>query len=65
MKKLKGAMVVMVTPFTESGEVDEKGFRKNIDWYISEGIHGVICTGSIANLPTSPLMNSRKSSTLR
>ena len=58
MKKLKGTMVVMVTPFTESGEVDEKGFRKNIDWYISEGIHGVICTGStseFANLTVDEL----------
>ena len=58
MKKLRGTMVVMVTPFTDSAEVDEKGLRKNIDWYISEGIHGVICTGStseFANLTVDEL----------
>ncbi|SDP82597.1 dihydrodipicolinate synthase family protein [Desulforhopalus singaporensis] len=46
MKELKGTMVVMVTPFTEDGRFDEQGFRSNIDWYIAEGIHGLICTGS-------------------
>jgi 4-hydroxy-tetrahydrodipicolinate synthase len=53
MNKLKGTFTVMVTPFTEDEELDEKGFRKNIDWYIEEGIHGVIClgsTGEFANL---------------
>ncbi len=39
-------MVVMVTPFTEDEQIDEQGFRKNIDWYIEEGVHGVICNGS-------------------
>ena len=46
MKKLKGTMVVMVTPFTEDEQIDEQGYRKNIDWYIEEGVHGVICNGS-------------------
>jgi 4-hydroxy-tetrahydrodipicolinate synthase len=44
---------VMVTPFTEDEQLDEKGFRENMDWYIAEGIHGVIClgsTGEFANL---------------
>ena len=43
----------MVTPFTPDEELDEKGFRRNIDWYIEEGVHGVIClgsTGEFANL---------------
>jgi 4-hydroxy-tetrahydrodipicolinate synthase len=46
MGKLKGTFTVMVTPFTQDEELDEKGLRENIDWYIEEGIHGVICTGS-------------------
>ncbi len=44
---------MMVTPFTADEQLDEKGFRENIDWYIEEGIHGVIClgsTGEFANL---------------
>jgi 4-hydroxy-tetrahydrodipicolinate synthase len=53
MEKLRGTFVVMVTPFTPDERLDEKGFRENIDWYILEGIHGVIClgsTGEFANL---------------
>jgi 4-hydroxy-tetrahydrodipicolinate synthase len=53
MKTLRGTFTVMVTPFTPNEEVDEAGFRKNIDWYIAEGIHGLICTastGEFANL---------------
>ena len=46
MKKLKGTYVVMVTPFKENEDLDEKGLRANIAWYIREGIHGVICNGS-------------------
>jgi 4-hydroxy-tetrahydrodipicolinate synthase len=46
MKKLKGTFVVMVTPFTDNEALDEKGLRQNIGWYITEGIHGVICNGS-------------------
>ena len=46
MKKLRGTFVVMVTPFTENEDLDEKALRQNIDWYIQEGIHGVICNGS-------------------
>lgn len=58
MKKLHGTMVVMVTPFTSKDKFDEKGFRKNLDWFISEGIHGVISTGStseFANLSVEEL----------
>jgi len=46
MKKLRGVFTVMVTPFTSDEKLDEKGFRENIDWYVEEGIHGIICLGS-------------------
>lgn len=36
----------MVTPFTANGEVDYEGIRKNISWWISEGVHGLIPLGS-------------------
>jgi 4-hydroxy-tetrahydrodipicolinate synthase len=53
MEKLRGTFTVMVTPFTPDEKLDKKGFCANIDWYIEEGIHGVIClgsTGEFANL---------------
>ena len=46
MRKLKGTFVVMVTPFKQNEDLDEKGLCENIGWYIKEGIHGVICNGS-------------------
>ena len=53
MEKLRGTFTVMVTPFTPDEKLDKEGFCANIDWYIEEGIHGVIClgsTGEFANL---------------
>lgn len=44
--KIKGALTVMVTPFTEDDKFNEKALRGNIDWYIGQGIHGLVCTGS-------------------
>jgi 4-hydroxy-tetrahydrodipicolinate synthase len=58
MKNLRGTMVVMATPFNEDGQFNEQGFRENIDWFIAEGIHGVICTGStseFANMDTEEI----------
>ena len=46
MQKLKGTIVVSVTPFTTDDIIDEKGYRDNLDWYIGEGIHGICCAGS-------------------
>lgn len=45
MKELKGTFVVTATPFTTEDNLDEKGLRENIDWYIKEGIHGIVCAG--------------------
>lgn len=46
MKQLKGSFTVLVTPFTRDDEVDERGLRANIDWYIEQGTHGLDCSGS-------------------
>ena len=59
MKKLRGVFTVMVTPFISDEKLDGKGFRENIDWYIEEGIHGVICLGSTGEF-ASLSINERK-----
>ncbi len=59
MKKLKGVFTVMITPFTSEGSIDENGFRGNIDWYIKEGIHGVICLGSTGEFATLSIEERR------
>jgi 4-hydroxy-tetrahydrodipicolinate synthase len=46
MAELQGVYVVMVTPFAANGDVDHEGIRKNISWWISEGVHGLIALGS-------------------
>lgn len=42
----KGVYTVLVTPFTDEGQVDVKGLKKNVEWQISQGIHGVAAIGS-------------------
>ena len=41
-----GVFPAMVTPFTEDGSFDETSFRALIELYISEGVKGVVVTGS-------------------
>ena len=37
---------MLVTPFTAGGEVDVAGVKKNVEWQVSQGIHGVTAVGS-------------------
>jgi 4-hydroxy-tetrahydrodipicolinate synthase len=47
MKPLNhGLYVVIVTPFTDTGRIDQEGLRTNIEWYLELGASGIICTGS-------------------
>ena len=46
MVELRGVFVVLVTPFTAEGEVDHQGMRRNIEWLIGQGVHGLIPLGS-------------------
>src|SRR5437764_3259105 len=46
MAQFPGIYVALITPFTESGEVDYSRLREHVDWLISEGIHGLVPTGS-------------------
>lgn len=53
LKTLKGVYPALITPFTKSGEIDEAGFRRNIDYVIAGGVDGIIpcgCTGEAATL---------------
>jgi 4-hydroxy-tetrahydrodipicolinate synthase len=43
---LRGSIVPMVTPFTESGEVDDGALRDLIDRAIEAGSHGISVTGT-------------------
>ncbi|MCL4744434.1 MAG: dihydrodipicolinate synthase family protein [Burkholderiaceae bacterium] len=42
----RGNFPAVVTPFTRSGEIDEKKFVANLELLVSEGAHGVVVSGS-------------------
>jgi len=46
MRPFRGTYTVMVTPFTQSGEIDTAALRNFVRWQIAEGIDGLIPLGS-------------------
>jgi 4-hydroxy-tetrahydrodipicolinate synthase len=46
MEGLAGTYIAMITPFASDGALDGTGLAKNIDWWIAEGVHGLIPLGS-------------------
>lgn len=50
--KMKGAWTALVTPFTETGDIDWATFEKSIEFQISQGITGVLPVGTTGESPT-------------
>ncbi len=48
----KGSMPALVTPFTDSGAVDEKAFVDHVNWQIEEGSSGLVPVGTTGESPT-------------
>ena len=48
----KGSFVAMITPFTESGKVDEKGIGKLVEFHIKNGTDGIVPCGTTGESPT-------------
>ncbi|MDO9417481.1 4-hydroxy-tetrahydrodipicolinate synthase [Pararhizobium sp.] len=48
----KGSIPALVTPFTETGAVDEDSFVAHVEWQISEGSHGLVPVGTTGESPT-------------
>jgi len=48
---LKGALTALITPFSDTGSIDEKAFRNLIEWQIKEGIHGLVPAGTTGESP--------------
>lgn len=46
MSKLQGVYTVMVTPFKQTGEVNYQALKKQAEWQVSQGIHGLLPLGS-------------------
>ena len=52
MTQFRGAFTALVTPMTESGEVDYDGFRRLIEFQLTEGIDGIVPLGTTGESPT-------------
>ena len=50
--KFQGAFTAMVTPMKEDGAVDYEGFRKLVDFQISEGVDGLVPLGTTGESST-------------
>ncbi len=48
----KGSFPALVTPFDDSGALDESAFTAFVEWQISEGSHGLVPVGTTGESPT-------------
>jgi len=52
MTNFGGAFTAIVTPMTESGEIDYEGFKRLVQFQIAEGIDGIVPMGTTGENPT-------------
>jgi 4-hydroxy-tetrahydrodipicolinate synthase len=52
MKKMRGVFTAIVTPFDQTGELDEKGLRHNLRFQIKNGVDGIVVLGTTGESPT-------------
>ena len=52
MTDFRGAFTALVTPMKETGEIDYEGFRKLVQFQITEGIDGIVPLGTTGENPT-------------
>ncbi|MCM3698804.1 dihydrodipicolinate synthase family protein [Paenibacillus macerans] len=52
MPRFEGVYVAIVTPFTDSYEVDYKRLAELCDWLISQGVNGLVPAGSLGEYAT-------------
>ena len=50
--ELEGAFTALITPFNDSGALDEKGLRANVNFQIEKGIAGVVPCGTTGESAT-------------
>jgi 4-hydroxy-tetrahydrodipicolinate synthase len=58
--RLTGCGTALVTPFKESGELDEPALRAFVDWQIKEGVHFLVPCGSTGEAATMSLEEHRR-----
>ena len=48
----EGTYVAMITPFDNKGDIDEEGFRLNINYLIDKGVNGLVGAGTTGESAT-------------
>jgi 4-hydroxy-tetrahydrodipicolinate synthase len=48
----RGSIPALVTPFTDTGKVDETSFASHVEWQIKEGSSGLVPVGTTGESPT-------------
>jgi 4-hydroxy-tetrahydrodipicolinate synthase len=57
MQALKGSLVALVTPLSESGEVDYPALQNLLDWHVEQGTNGIVSVEQLESLPHLILRN--------
>lgn len=58
--RLTGCGTALVTPFTETGAVDERALRDLVEWQLAEGIHFLVPCGSTGEAATMTVEEHRR-----
>ena len=59
-QRLTGCGTALVTPFTTSGEIDERSLRSFVEWQIASGVHFVVPCGSTGEAATMTTAEHRR-----
>jgi 4-hydroxy-tetrahydrodipicolinate synthase len=59
-QRLAGCGTALVTPFTATGELDERSLRSLIDWQVASGVHFLVPCGSTGEAATMTLAEHRR-----
>jgi len=49
---LKGSMVALITPMTETGTIDENALRRLVDWHVEQGTDVIVAMGTTGESAT-------------
>src|SRR2546423_11065725 len=60
LQRLAGCGTALVTPFTETGDVDERSLRSLVEWQIASGVHFLVPCGSTGEAATMTVAEHRR-----
>ena len=58
--RFEGTAVAMITPYTKDNEIDEEGYRANINFLIENGVDGLLAAGTTGESATITIPEQKK-----